>query len=1016
MKNLLSILFIICISFSAYSQTKISDLPAASSLLPSDVFPIVQSGVTKKASGTNIISMLGNSAQGDTNSMKVASSTYADFAKQATNAPDGTAIASQGGVNLFTKSNTISGVLNATNPTNNLAGTFNGSGTIENAQNAIVATNAPDGFKIASWKDTTNISIEMIVETATTNMPIAGVPQEQIDTNRIILRLASSNQVNIEFDYNTLDNTYTNTATQYHIEMLVNHRMFLYDEAFSILFNQTNSGGATVWSPKYNWKTNLYGGTPPTGDWGRISDFSVGGNAAGWKLVGLGYVTTLGDNEFNGNQTFNGNNYFPFNNLFDGIITALNSGNSFAGTFNGTFGGYFTGTFDGNFPQNVVLTNELDFDYFSVNTTNQIVSTELPGFPAFGTNNFINVNSAFSWNKTFQWSARGITNTGAYTNNTAVFFGFSAYDDVWIVSRTPNNWTNQFYYNEFPETLIGGTWFDPATNNEITGSVAFNSFVLKVKFSDMASNAPDGNTASSLVGATNAAATKAKEATNTLAAPALIGLVPFVSLPTLSNALFNATIYANSNRVVSALESNAMFTTNIVFILDSTSSNLLFTFPSPPANANVSFSIFNGGTNTVTFTNTTGNTFKIPIGYFSAYSNAVTMSGYFGKGQTWINLNSTNWTMIQHSRTLQDLQDVARSATLVTNGNLIASTNLPASSINGGDLGIAVTNHAPVATSNLNIGYGLVNSGGSLVLDTNYVNTTSARELLATEATTTTLPAYAYNNANGTITGLSVGGLTIDGQTVAVGDTILVKNETTAATNGIYTCSQVGSLVVYILTRASYFNSASNILVGDTVFVRTGTVNTNTVWELLNTGAITIGTTPLNFLQTGFNTPLGNGAFGDTNTMHVLLATNDSAGRNISTLAPTNSPLLFTPTIYQGAPTTLTQSGTNLVVDGSTAGYATSMNFNVTCTNNLFLAFTNWSPPSRIRMTIFQGTGLTNAISYRTNRSTTAPFVQAPYYNSLPTNTANDYLVLDFIATTSTNMALPGQFQSTQQN
>jgi hypothetical protein len=154
------------------------------------------------------------------------------------------------------------------------------------------------------------------------------------------------------------------------------------------------------------------------------------------------------------------------------------------------------------------------------------------------------------------------------------------------------------------------------------------------------------------------------------------------------------------------------------------------------------------------------------------------------------------------------------------------------------------------------------------------VNNLETYKAVVQEATTTTLPAYIYNNAAGTITGTSVGALTIDGIAVQQNDSVLVKNEPHAATNGIYVCTGTGSPTLnYILTRRSDFNTSTNIASGDTVLVMQGAANTNTTWTLTTTGAVTIGITPLNFVSV----IAGVGSVNNLNGNVVLAAGNNAS-------------------------------------------------------------------------------------------------------------------------------------------
>jgi trimeric autotransporter adhesin len=129
-------------------------------------------------------------------------------------------------------------------------------------------------------------------------------------------------------------------------------------------------------------------------------------------------------------------------------------------------------------------------------------------------------------------------------------------------------------------------------------------------------------------------------------------------------------------------------------------------------------------------------------------------------------------------------------------------------------------------------------------------------------ATTTTLPAYIYNNgASGvgaTITGVVNGALSIDGVAAVVGNRVLIKNEIGAAEayNGVYTVTQVGSgVAVYILTRATDYNTAgtgvNQIDQGDFFLVTAGTTLANTSFVQQTPLPIVVGTTGLTFIQFG---------------------------------------------------------------------------------------------------------------------------------------------------------------------
>lgn len=94
--------------------------------------------------------------------------------------------------------------------------------------------------------------------------------------------------------------------------------------------------------------------------------------------------------------------------------------------------------------------------------------------------------------------------------------------------------------------------------------------------------------------------------------------------------------------------------------------------------------------------------------------------------------------------------------------------------------------------------------------------------------------------------------LTIDSIVLAVGDRILVKDQTAGLQNGIYTVTNVGSASTnWVLTRATDFDQspAGEVAGGDFVFVQEGTVNDNNGFVVTTNGTITIGTTSIDWAQ-----------------------------------------------------------------------------------------------------------------------------------------------------------------------
>jgi len=118
----------------------------------------------------------------------------------------------------------------------------------------------------------------------------------------------------------------------------------------------------------------------------------------------------------------------------------------------------------------------------------------------------------------------------------------------------------------------------------------------------------------------------------------------------------------------------------------------------------------------------------------------------------------------------------------------------------------------------------------------------------ATDGTLATISGgtVTYNNGtSGVGATLTTTGsyTTIDGVTLSDGMRILVKNEANAAHNGIYT--RTSSTV---LTRATDFDTPSEMAGGDFTFVTAGTLYDNTGWVMTD-AVTTVGTSAVNWTQ-----------------------------------------------------------------------------------------------------------------------------------------------------------------------
>jgi hypothetical protein len=124
----------------------------------------------------------------------------------------------------------------------------------------------------------------------------------------------------------------------------------------------------------------------------------------------------------------------------------------------------------------------------------------------------------------------------------------------------------------------------------------------------------------------------------------------------------------------------------------------------------------------------------------------------------------------------------------------------------------------------------------------------------------------AATTANGTLASAYQNAASIDGVTLATGDRILLKDQTTATENGIYTVNASGAP-----TRATDADLAAE-LVNAAVYVDQGTVNADKAFVQTANAPITIGSTNLVWAATGGGTTYsaGNGLSLASTTFSVL--------------------------------------------------------------------------------------------------------------------------------------------------
>jgi hypothetical protein len=188
-------------------------------------------------------------------------------------------------------------------------------------------------------------------------------------------------------------------------------------------------------------------------------------------------------------------------------------------------------------------------------------------------------------------------------------------------------------------------------------------------------------------------------------------------------------------------------------------------------------------------------------------------------------------------------------------------------------------------------------------------------------ATAAALPANtaAGSGAGKTLTGDANGALSVDGVAVAVGDRVLVKNETPASDNGIYVVTATGDgSNPYVLTRATDADDSPDgeVTAGMFCIVLAGSTLAQTGWVLTTADPITVDTTLLTFSQ--FSSPATTSFAAPTTTVKseataaaegvAATALRSDAQIQAATAAPSTTIKSEATAAAQGAASTLLRS------------------------------------------------------------------------------------------------------------
>ena len=174
----------------------------------------------------------------------------------------------------------------------------------------------------------------------------------------------------------------------------------------------------------------------------------------------------------------------------------------------------------------------------------------------------------------------------------------------------------------------------------------------------------------------------------------------------------------------------------------------------------------------------------------------------------------------------------------------------------------------------------------------------------------------AATTANVTLASDLENGDILDGVTLATGDRVLVKDQSTGSENGIYVVKVSGAP-----DRSTDADAGAEVTANFAVFVEQGTVNSDSGFTLTNNGTVTVGTTALVFTQfTGLGQIVaGTGLDKTGNTLDI-----DSTVATLTGTQTFTNKTLTSPKINEDVALTATATELNYV-DGVTSAIQTQL-------------------------------------------------------------------------------------------
>lgn len=236
------------------------------------------------------------------------------------------------------------------------------------------------------------------------------------------------------------------------------------------------------------------------------------------------------------------------------------------------------------------------------------------------------------------------------------------------------------------------------------------------------------------------------------------------------------------------------------------------------------------------------------------------------------------------------------------------------------------------------------------------------------------LPSIVYANGSSgvgaTLTGVALAAISLDSSSPAVNDRVLIKNQVSTFQNGIYTVTATGSgIAVFVLTRTTDTDQATDYKTGDAVFITAGSTLANTTWAYTGIDSPTMGTSAITYVQVAgpgsFTGGTGITITGTSIAIDTSVTVDKTTAQTLTNKTLT-SPTLTTPdlgTPTAGVATNLTGTASSLTAGKATV-LATARNINgvsfdgsasigpdyiyITSTSNISTSSTSWSGISNI--------------------------------------------------------------------